>query len=185
MPGVHRVVVLDKENKVVNLITQFFVLDLIYKHLEELSPEFLDKKVRSFSSYKPKELMMVNKVAKPIEAFRFLFHQNISAVPIVDDDGTLLATISEKDIRVILDHNAFPQAFYNQTCQSFAQKIKDEQNDKGKELSITESSTMRQIIQLLHDHKVHRLWVVNGEKKVINVVALKDVLEEFLSFSSA
>ena len=121
-----------------------------------------------------------------------MFHQNVSAVPIVDNDGVLLGTISEKDIRVCLDQNNFPQILYNETSESFVQKVRSWSHPtaegvikspiSAEAVSIMESSTMEEVITLLHEYKIHRLWVVDGQKKVINVIALKDVLEEFNSF---
>lgn len=44
-----------------------------------------------------------------------------------------------------------------------------------------ESHTLEQVINLLADHSIHRVFVVDDAKKPIGVITLKDVLLEILS----
>jgi CBS-domain-containing membrane protein len=113
----------------------------------------------------------------------------VSAVPIVDDNNVLVATvhilltkISEKDIRVITDSDEFPKGLYNQTCMEFAQKIHKTRHDSPafNAVKVNKDSTMKQVLATLFGLKIHRVWVVNEDGNVISIVSLKDVLAEML-----
>jgi hypothetical protein len=77
-----------------NIVTQSALISILHNVLPKLSRSFLSRTVRDFETFKkPKEMNIVHDVAKAIEAFRFLFFQRVSAVPIVDKNKKLVASV--------------------------------------------------------------------------------------------
>ncbi|EPZ35518.1 hypothetical protein ROZALSC1DRAFT_29046 [Rozella allomycis CSF55] len=156
-PGIYRVVVLTQDHKVSKLITQSQIIELVFKRLNELQEDFLNKKVKTITNYENKEM-----------------YKQVSAVPIVDDNNNLVGTISERDIRVLASDKDFPACLYNNSSLEFAKKIKSQRSDMKNQTAITcrPDSTIREI---------HRVWVTDSNGKLVNVVSLKDIITEIVA----
>jgi CBS-domain-containing membrane protein len=60
-PGVRRVIILDGKN-IVNMITQFYVLELLYKNIDNMDPKILSRTVKEFKSFKHFEILKAYKL---------------------------------------------------------------------------------------------------------------------------
>jgi predicted transcriptional regulator len=47
-------------------------------------------------------------------------------------------------------------------------------------ITVTKDIKLNEALKLIVDNHIHRLWVVNEEKKVENVVSLTDLIKLFL-----
>jgi CBS domain-containing protein len=96
--SVHRVPVVNKEGKVVNIISQSSLLGFLNDHLTELKEE-TDKTIGELR-IGSRPVTSVNKDAAVIEAFRLMDRHRRSGVALVDNSGRLVGTTTGKDLGV-------------------------------------------------------------------------------------
>ena len=101
--------------------------------------------------------------------------QTVSAVPIVDDEGKLVGTISSTDLRKMVTQ---PAQF-----ASMGKRISDFHHDHIRThdlFTVKASNTLEEVIRKFQSTRVHRLFVVDAEKRPTAVVSLRDVLAKFV-----
>ncbi len=98
--------------------------------------------------------------------------QHISAVPIVDDSGKLVANLSAHDIRVLLFH---PQHF-----TKLSSRICDSLDMSRPLFTCQPQDSLASVIDQLVNNHIHRLYLTNADLRVIGVVSLRDVIAQFV-----
>jgi CBS domain-containing protein len=194
--GVHRVAVTSSSDEetaekglLLNVISQSDLLDIFAQSLPLLDKTARNKTVKDLqlgsrdivtASHKKRAIDVLYKmnkwISKPI----------ISAVPIVDDNGALVATFSASNLKGIT-----PSSFANlllpvvqylkwQPETTFLGSL---QNAKSlNPITVTEWSTFEEVVFKLAATRVHRLWVVDDDNKPIGVISLGDVFRVFLPY---
>jgi len=129
----------------------------------------------------------------------------VTGVAVVDDTGKLKGNLSLRDLKAMSTDGRFFWRLY-QTVDNYLTKLKKEVKGKLVPLllewswsytpsfdyrlegqrpkrvqSCKASDTLEHAINLLADHSIHRVYVVDDAKKPIGVVTLKDVLCEILA----
>ena len=103
------------------------------------------------------------------------YFQTVSAVPIVDDAGKLVGVLSSNDLREML---TYPAKF-----ATMGKRISDFHHDhiRAHDLfTVKASNTLEEVIRKFQSTRVHRLFVVDAEKRPTAVVSLRDVLAKFV-----
>jgi CBS domain-containing protein len=89
---------MSQHHKIEKVLTQSAVLAWVVKHKHELGP-VLTKTVSELNlGIKP--VVSITPDAPAIEALKLMAKYKVSAVAVVDADGTLFTNISAKDLRV-------------------------------------------------------------------------------------
>jgi CBS domain-containing protein len=145
-------------------------------------------RVESFANMT--NLIVFPKTAKLFEAFRNMYENKISAVPVVDPNlGNQLwntGTLSASDLRgmvvdpknIISMMNMSIEEYLNK-IQSAKKKPKLLEREKPKQWRCKPQDTMFDVVNKLTQSGVHRLWVVDLEDRPIGVVSLCDVISVF------
>lgn len=173
--GLHRVCeVQSPGGNIKNIITQSAVVSLLNECMEK-------EPFSKVASHSLEELglasgettvVTVRDTDKLLSAFAAIGSKHISAVPVVDAEGSLVGTISAKDLRsVVLNQELF--AFLRLPISAFPYLSK-------KHIGCRSEDTLRVVMQRFVENQVHRLWVTQlgaaGKPQVVGVVALRDIL---------
>ena len=92
------------------------------------------------------------------EAIELMRHHKISGVPVVEDNGTLVGILTNRDVRFATD---------------MTQKIAELMTSPV--VTITQSSSAEQARQLLHKHKIEKLVVVDDQNCCVGLITVKDM----------
>jgi IMP dehydrogenase len=92
------------------------------------------------------------------EAIELMRHHKISGVPVVEDYGTLVGILTNRDVRFATD---------------MTQKIAELMTSPV--VTVTQSSSAEQARQLLHKHKIEKLVVVDDQNCCVGLITVKDM----------
>jgi CBS domain-containing protein len=179
--SLHRVPVIDDERQLMNLITQSQVVRFLQQNMHLLGDKRLTpvKEIQGVMH----EVFSVNIHQRAIDAFHEMVDKGVTGVAIVDNSGKLRGNLSLRDLKAMSTDGRFFWRLY-QTVENYIFKLKQEikEGQRPKRVqSCKESHTLEQVVNLLADHSIHRVFVVDDAKKPIGVITLKDVLLEILS----
>ena len=134
-----------------------------------------------------KDVLTVKGTAKVNDAFSTMISKKVAALGVVDDKGKLVANLSLGDLKAIsADANRFWRM--EETVLNFIKKVKKEfpphkEGDKvvrGRPRSIVTikaGDTIDETMKKLLENRIHRVYLVDAEKKPIGVAALRDILD--------
>ena len=92
------------------------------------------------------------------EAIELMRHHTISGVPVVEDNGTLVGILTNRDVRFATD---------------MTQKIAELMTQPV--VTVTQSTSAEQARQLLHKHKIEKLVVVDEQNCCVGLITVKDM----------
>jgi CBS domain-containing protein len=114
---------------------------------------------------------------KAIHGFHMLRKGCLAAIPVVDTNNNLVATLSASDLRGLesdhMDVLSLPVLDYLKATSAI----------KLNQVTVTPEDSLRHVLRLAVSHKVHRVWVVkSGAAKnqlPLTVVSFSDILRVF------
>jgi len=178
-PNLQRVPILDENNLLVGLISQSHLVSYLYSQITILG----DVKNKPISQFAQIGLAVtVKKTDTAIEAFQKMVNQNIYSVAVVDAQGILVDNLSVKDLKAISsDATLFWRLF--QDVDTFLTKLKSEHGTSRPKdvVCVTKNATLETVVRVCSETGIHRVWIVDDNKKPINVVTLKHVLHEIIT----
>eukprot|EP00026_Physarum_polycephalum_P010655 Phypoly_transcript_10824.p1 GENE.Phypoly_transcript_10824~~Phypoly_transcript_10824.p1 ORF type:complete len:418 (+),score=82.14 Phypoly_transcript_10824:41-1255(+) len=180
--GIHRVPIVNDEQKIEAILSQSAVLDFLFANLEKFATK-AKKSVKDLLSNRPDATTVLTmlETAPAFEAFELMLKNKVSAVGIVNEEGKLVGVISGTDMRIIGPH-----------CNTLALLLNPVKDllDQSRELNTVMlvpvvkaalTDTLGIVIESMEDNKVHRVFVVDEDEKPLCVLSMKDVLNEFLT----
>jgi len=180
----HRVLVVNDEGKLINLITQTRVLGLLSTALD--SVEEAQKSLQELS-LGFRKVLCVPKNTSAFQGFKFLKDNNITGCGVIDESGKLIGNLSINDLKTL----GYSMEYFNlltQPLSKYLQIVKEKEAQLGSkalaEVSIlcaTAETSLMQAIKMLVGYKVHRLYIVDKEQKPIGLLSLHDVLSRICS----
>ncbi|MBO5780011.1 MAG: IMP dehydrogenase [Muribaculaceae bacterium] len=93
------------------------------------------------------------------DALSMMEEYHIGGIPVVDDERHLVGIVTNRDLRFELDHN---------------RKIDEVMTSEGL-VTTTELTDLEQAAQILQEHKIEKLPVINSEGVLIGLVTYKDI----------
>jgi CBS domain-containing protein len=123
------------------------------------------------------------------EAIQLLAEKRISGLPVVDDAGKLIGTISETDLMwqetgvtppayiMFLDSVIFlknPAQYERDLHKALGQTVAEVMSKDL--ITVAPDKPLRDAAQLMHDRKVQRLVVVDSSGKVIGILTRGDIV---------
>lgn len=125
------------------------------------------------------------------EAIQLLAKYKISGLPVIDESHNMVGILSETDLMwqamgtplpayiMVLDSVIYlknPAQYQQELHKALGQTVKDAMTEH---VVITQpDATVRQAAQLMHDHKIRRLPVVNADKKLVGILTRGDIVRE-------
>jgi IMP dehydrogenase len=93
------------------------------------------------------------------QALAVMARYKISGVPVTDDGGRLVGILTNRDLRFETDHN---------------RRI-DELMTSENLVTVAEGTTLEEAKALLHEHKIEKLLVVDGDGNLKGLITVKDI----------
>jgi len=118
-----------------------------------------------------------------LAALSIIEKYNISGLPVVDFHGTIVGNFSTSDIKYMVasDINQENNIHLGMSIKDFLAKHKHE---RPALLTSPPSTKLSDAIAQMVEHKVHRIHVVDNDKKPLDIVSLSNVLDIILLFAT-
>ncbi|GAB5353577.1 hypothetical protein AAMO2058_000047400 [Amorphochlora amoebiformis] len=146
--------------------------------------EFLKQPLDKLGNvHKGKSVVSVREDETALTGFRRLLQWqsfrdwNLAALPIVDKKGAIIGNLSESDLRGLNENRLLDVLFV------VPMYMKTFYGEMRKPETITADCSFMDALDKLIDCKVHRLWIVDNDKKPIGVFSLSDVISQFTTFA--
>jgi len=177
--GVHRVLVdlnngegkpqyrLLSQTDVVRFLSSYSLIDPTVNTNEKLKNlNIITRKVKA-----------VHEHTRALDVFRGMQIDDILAVPLVNNDGKLTATLSASDLRGLRSYQLksilLPAIEYLYIYKGPTAR---------RSVTCTEEDTLNDAITKLVINRIHRVWIVNDLHEPIGVLTLSDVIGKFVVY---
>ncbi len=115
-----------------------------------------------------------------IEARRRMRGHNVHQLPVVQDDGTLVGILSDRDIREATLPVALLPKTTEKDVEDLLAKTPVEKVMTRKVVTATLSDSLEDAIVLMHDFRVNSLPVVDDRGRIAGIITRTDVLKTFV-----
>lgn len=167
--GLHRIPVVDSAGHLQFIMTQSCVMAFISKNLG-LFPGF-QKTVGELKLGYKTQIVAARRTQTAGSAFVSMVSHKVSGLAVVDEKNKLVGNISATDLRSIgYDGKLFLKLFLSV----------GEFTGNRPAFFVTADHTVEDVVQLFAEKRVHRLYVCQGDREIIGVISLMDLLKVFL-----
>ncbi|GAM27430.1 hypothetical protein SAMD00019534_106060 [Acytostelium subglobosum LB1] len=102
--GTHRVPIVDKDGKLVDIISQSSIIQFIDKNVNSSMLPELDQKISQLDSLGISNVTSAKNTSLTIDVFRVMDVQGKSGVAIVDEQGKLIGSTSSADLKLFINN---------------------------------------------------------------------------------
>jgi len=166
----HRMGVLDENSKLINVISQSDVVTFASKHLNLLPKRVALHSVKQLGLLHA--IVMVRLDSTFYEALQVLYHNRISGIALVDENGRISTNMSASDLRGI---NQKSFNYFTHSTLNFLSK--GTMSGLNAPISCSEETLFPQVIQLIHSNNIHRLYITTGNGIPIGVISMGDIIQ--------
>lgn len=140
---------------------------------------------RTVGDVMTRKVVTVDGLAPFKEVVRLMQEHEVSALPVVDDDGTMLGIVSEGDLILKEDPEFEGRGRLFESRNRAAARAKAAGGAAWELMttpvvSVTAEASLGEAARLMHRHGVKRLPVVDARGRVIGIVSRVDLLKVFL-----
>eukprot|EP00298_Acanthocystis_sp_HF-20_P010615 c18948_g1_i1.p1 GENE.c18948_g1_i1~~c18948_g1_i1.p1 ORF type:complete len:327 (-),score=125.94 c18948_g1_i1:64-1044(-) len=125
----------------------------------------------------PKKLITLSHKASAVQGFRTLYNDHTNAVAVVDENGKLVDNLSATDLRGIPEESIL--SLLTLPVLTFLEHVRKVVRQP---ITCTKRSTLKEVIDILVERRIHRVWIVDDLFHVEGVVSLTDVICKFAPF---
>jgi len=163
---------------IINLVTQSAILNFISKNLDTLGP-WVQKSLKDLG-FKEKPVISIDFNKRALDAFQLMAQHRVNGIAVNDEKGHIIANISARDLKEILNKTRMFDDLYISVGE-FISKVR-QQDFKAVNPSIccTLEESLQHVITKMAAARIHRIYLVNAERKPIGVVSIHDILEKIL-----
>ncbi|KPI93756.1 5'-AMP-activated protein kinase subunit gamma-2 [Papilio xuthus] len=170
---VHRLLMIDPfTGDVLYILSHKRILRFLFVYLNEF-PELtffqrtlLDLKIGTYD-----EILSVTENTSIKEAFKLLLEKDVSALAILDDNGTLIDVYAKYEVL-----NLVSEKLYLNLSVTIGE-VRNKKKDWEEKLQKCRSSiTLYEALEVIVRTESHRLLLVNKDDKLIGIVSLSDIL---------
>jgi len=174
----HRVLVTDEEGKLVTIVTQSRIVQLLAGVLDSVR----ERAERTLLELNLAEsgVYTINQSQPAVDAFSLMREKKVSAVAVVDSEGKLVDMISATDIRVV-GFNLEYLEMLSKPAFEYTDFIRSKTPKKPEfVVSCKQKDELAYALRLLMFWKMHRVFIVDEDNKPVSVLSLYDVLNVLL-----
>lgn len=145
------------------------VRDLLVKHVldQELG------NLSTFSKHPDRPTLTIKPDTSLLDALELLMDKKSSCLGVVDEQGKLIGNLSASDLKGI--------RFLDDGFNLLKSKVWDVLNEFSKKstnpVTVKVSNKFSDIIRMINDKNIHRIWVVDEAGAPITIITLTDVLK--------
>eukprot|EP00456_Euglypha_rotunda_P026981 TRINITY_DN2163_c0_g1_i22.p1 TRINITY_DN2163_c0_g1~~TRINITY_DN2163_c0_g1_i22.p1 ORF type:complete len:612 (+),score=106.94 TRINITY_DN2163_c0_g1_i22:120-1955(+) len=167
--GYHRVLVTSIFDSSTRFLSQTDVIAFLSSVIGKIGKQSKLQASKILATRESK-LVTVASTRTALSAFQSLTTRELSAAPVVDSSGVLIASLSLSDLRGISSEDV-PDLLLS--VEEFLKKVHGGKIPKP--ITIKKDDTLADIIPLIAKARVHRVWVVDDDGKPSDVVSLTDI----------
>jgi len=168
---IHRTPVID-QNKIIGHISQSDVTAFLYNNANQFQKGFSKKLCELGLDTGP--ILSIPKGRPLIQVFNELLETKFTGLAILDEQGRLYNNISASDLKGITK-----ETFFNLETPI-------EQIIRGKKklppVTCTKDDTIENVIKIMVDYKVHRIYVVDDKQRPTNVITHTTIMKLFFTY---
>jgi len=183
--GAHRVLVTNEEGRVVNLITQSRIIDILSCVLDSV-PE-CTRSVGELSNLIVKNPVTIHESKPAYEAFQLMRDKKISGLGVVNDDGKLVGCISADDIKHLgydIRYFEMLKTSVSQYLESVRYAMRGQVGEEEAEdiiqrepvIACKVNTTLGQVVKMVSFYDIHRIFVTDESNTPQGIIALRDIL---------
>jgi CBS domain-containing protein len=140
-----------------------------------------------------KKVITINQDASIEELSDLLLDNNISGVPVIDNDGKIVGIATEGDI-IVRDTNLhFPRYFklldsiiYLESLTKFKNSLKKHLATKVSEIMTSDivfciaETPVNDVANMMVENKINRIPVLSGDKKLEGIITRADIVKSMI-----
>jgi len=179
--GVHRIPVVDENQKVTNVFTQSQFLKFLVEHSNVFGPD-CDKTALELglgvSQAKHNEIVKISQDIPAIHALKLIVEKNLSAVAVVDKKGQILSQFSASDLRGLNPNISAPFSIRKLILPvSKVIQIVRKENHQKKNMLVwcLPNSKLMNIVEHIYNNKVHRVYLLDSYTNLYGVISITDI----------
>ena len=180
LSGNHRLAVTNFRGRVVGIVTQSMIIDYLAKNMSWFNqarnlPVF---KFRPYISF----VATIRDTAKALDAFQLMVDRNVNGIAVVDANNRLIDMISTRDLRG-MGPGGERFSFLWRSVRDFKAMVRRNFALAPRVPMVTRDSTFGEVISMMNDRKVHRVFVVDSltDPKPIDLISQTDILRFLLN----
>ncbi|CAI5760747.1 unnamed protein product [Candida verbasci] len=175
-----RIPLIDEDEKikkeiVVSVLTQYRILKFVALNCKET--KMLLKPIKNLKSLNVlnKEISTVTMGTPVIEAIHLLAHRSVSSLPVVDENNKLVNVYEAFDILTLVKNG-----MYTDLDLSIGDALLRRSEEFEGVHTCTLNDRLSTIMDTIRKSRLHRLFVVDDDGKLISVITLSDILNYIL-----
>eukprot|EP00211_Chloroparvula_japonica_P008069 CAMPEP_0119122392 /NCGR_PEP_ID=MMETSP1310-20130426/2661_1 /TAXON_ID=464262 /ORGANISM="Genus nov. species nov., Strain RCC2339" /LENGTH=306 /DNA_ID=CAMNT_0007112041 /DNA_START=52 /DNA_END=968 /DNA_ORIENTATION=- len=172
--GVHRVLVGE------NILAQVDVGRFILKGRENIGDPILGASLANNGLANPAHtmdsLVRVSPATTALEAFRIMGQKGLNALPVCEENGSLVTQLSASDLR------GLDRASVAQLLEPVGKFLEGRYGAVVKPITVFPHDPTEKALTAMVGASVHRVWVIDAQNRATGVVSLTDVLCKFSPF---
>lgn len=171
---IHRLPVIDPESgNVLHILTHKRILKFLHIFGASVpKPRFLKMQIKDAGIGTFTDVATVSQMATVYEALSVFVERRVSALPVVDDDGKVVALYSRFDVI-----NLAAQKTYNNLSMSMQEAVRRRRCYVEGVIKCYPDETLEAVIDRIVKAEVHRLVLVDREDVVRGIISLSDLLQ--------
>ncbi|XP_075992383.1 uncharacterized protein LOC142987472 [Anticarsia gemmatalis] len=170
---VHRLLMIDPVNgDVLYILSHKRILRFLFVYLNEF-PEltFFHKTISDLKIGTYDDIVSVTDDTPIRTAFQLLLEKDVSALPILDENGTLIDVYAKYEVL-----NLVSEKLYSNLSLTIGE-VRNKKKDWEEKLQKCRSSiTLYEALEVIVRTESHRLLLVNKDDKLVGIVSLSDIL---------
>lgn len=195
--GLHRMAVVDQQtNHVTGILTQSMLISWLRQNMGALEG-LRTKQVSDITSELSSRAITIKESDKAINAFNKMIDCKVNGLAVVSDEGVLVGAISSRDLRGVGTNGGFFSRLFH-SVRDFKREAREDYPSQApkthysrkmvpqKGLYVAPSDSLLDVIRLMNDGNIHRVFVcseesINNKKPVpTHVISQSDVLKQVL-----
>ncbi|EFA85762.1 hypothetical protein PPL_00992 [Heterostelium album PN500] len=175
--GVHRVALLSVFSDIDDIVSQSCVVSFIASNVSVLG-SLANKKIEDLLDHlvHQSELVTTSSSELVIRSFQKMNDAGVTAVPVLDhENGSIVGTLSINDLSSINEENI---DLLLQSTEKFISRnvfIDQNKHKPAYPIILGVKDTFKDAIEMLAKFKIHRVWIVDRNRKPISILSLTDV----------
>lgn len=187
--GVHRVPLVGDQGELLNIISQFDLLRVLAECIPFMG-ELATKTLDELKIGKNPSLLKIPNTSTVIQVITQLQRHKVSAAPIIDSAGKLIANFSASNLKDTTIYNfgemLVPVKEYlslqNMRNKPFLVSLQTQKSLHP--VSCKLNSTFKDVVNEMVALHIHRIWVTDDHQRPIGVISLGDLFQVFLPWGA-
>lgn len=177
--NLHRVpVVNDADETISSIVSQSQLLKFIAEHLTPDSA--LGQMPADAIGGNDRALVTVTPLQTALEAFRLLLDKRVSGMPVVGADNELIASFSASDIKGSPMDTLFSDLYLRVLDYLIKCTASFYRENSIAPITCLASDTLHSVVQKMVKNHLHRIFLVDERRRVVDVISIADVVSAVL-----